>query len=141
MSTSGAGTRAGTAGQPPAPPTHRPLVAEDDARYVQHRCHPRLEDMLHTAMDLNAAGLRERWAVMMACYRSAPGQEPTAPPTLHPPEYYRLRFKSAEAAAAGRNIVVLHRPLPEGAGAGAGAGAAAGGGSGGSTSSSTGAAR
>ena len=73
---------------PPPPSVARsPPTAEDSAPspYRQHRCHPRLADAVHALMALEPwRETSHRFALLGACYRSAPGEEPRDPHLLDP---------------------------------------------------------
>jgi hypothetical protein len=126
---------ASTASTPAAPlPPALPTAEEDKlariAALVQHRCHPRAADVVHTLVNLRLGALPERASLLAACLASAPGSEPAVPYLLDPAaQGIRLRPRAAAAAAA-----AAAAPAPAAA-------AAAGGGAAGTASGSAAAAQ
>jgi hypothetical protein len=89
------------------------------ATLVQHRCHPRAADVVHTLVNLKLGAFPARVGLLRACLAAAPGQEPTDAFLLDPAaQGIRLRARRVAAAAA--------VPAPA-AGAAAGQGSAPGG--------------
>jgi hypothetical protein len=90
---------------PPPPsaaaPRHLPPAGDlNPPGFHQHRCHPRLADVVHTVMTLQPSLFPERARLLFACYRSEPGQEPTDNYILDPREQaVRLHTWSKAAAA------------------------------------------
>ncbi len=89
------------ASQPPA----RPL----DPRLKQHRCHPRLADCVHS-LSACPGELPSRIGLLLRCYRSEPGAEPTEPFLLDPAKH-ALRMRDFGNAGAGATL-----PVPGAAG-------------------------
>ena len=88
------------------------------AALVQHRCHPRAADVVHTLVNLKLGAFPARVGLLRACLAAAPGQEPSDAYLLDPAaQGIRLRARRAAPAPA---------PAPAvGAGAGQGGAAAA----------------
>ncbi len=65
----------------------------DPRNLHQHRCHPRLADFVATFSP-------QRLTVLVRCYASKPGEEPSDPPTLHAPSYYVPQLRSSGPASS-----------------------------------------
>jgi hypothetical protein len=83
------------------------------AALVQHRCHPRAADVVHTLVNVKLGAFPGRVALLGACLASRPGEEP-ADAFLVDPAAQGIRLRSQRRV-----------PPPAAAGQGAGAAAAA----------------
>ena len=84
------------------PHTARDFVRDDDPRFKQHRCFPRLSDSMHAATDfsLPIGAFFARSSVMMSCFLSKEGEEPQEPAFLRPQDDYRLRYRNGRERGA-----------------------------------------
>jgi hypothetical protein len=70
------------------------------SQLVQHRCHPRAADLVHTLVNLKLGSFPERLQLLAACLASTPGQEPSAA-YLVDPALQVIKLRRPRAAGAG----------------------------------------
>jgi len=81
----------------------RSFVQEDDPRFKQHRCFPRLSDAVHAATDfsLPLGAFISRSFVMVGCLQSREGEEPKEPALLRHEDEYKLRYRNGRGGTSG----------------------------------------
>ena len=79
------------------------FVQEDDRRFKQHRCFPRLSDAVHAATDfsLPLGAFISRSFVMVGCLQSREGEEPKEPALLRHEDEYKLRYRNGRGGTSG----------------------------------------
>ena len=81
----------------------RSFVQENDPRFKQHRCFPRLSDAVHAATDfsLPLGAFFSRSVVMVGCLQSREGEEPKEPTLLRHEDEYKLRYRNGRGGTSG----------------------------------------
>lgn len=81
----------------------RSFVQENDPRFKQHRCFPRLSDAVHAATDfsLPVGAFFSRSFVMVGCLQSREGEEPKEPTLLRHEDEYKLRYRNGRGGTSG----------------------------------------